>query len=244
MRLKNYAWGIYFIAAAAFLLLNQLGLLGGIFPEGISNARALFALIIIPIVIESFFYLRFFGIFIPLAIALSFFAKPLGLENVSFWAMLITAIFLSVGCNLLFGRRNWHKWNEKWRKSEKLLNKFPCGEDYVTDDEVSCTVSFGANSKYVHSENLRSARFTSSFGEIKVYFDQCTLDADGAEVFVSCSFGAIQLFVPRDWHVINKVRVSLGDVREINKPGHSRDYGTTLTVNGSVTFGSVVITYI
>jgi hypothetical protein len=67
------------------------------------------------------------------------------------------------------------------------------------------------------------------------------LSPNGAEVNVNCSFGAIEIYVPSDWRVIDEVNTSLGAM-EVNHRLLSADPGSpTLTVTGNVSFGAMEV---
>jgi len=79
---------------------------------------------------------------------------------------------------------------------------------------------------------------------LEVYFDQAELHPDGAEVFVECSFGSVELYVPRHWRIINETRCTLGAAEINNKRFESVPNPPTLTVYGNVSLGALEISRI
>ena len=102
--------------------------------------------------------------------------------------------------------------------------------------------SFGATSKYVNTDNFRSAVLQNSFGEMKVYFDNALMQQETATIDVSNSFGETQIFLPKEWKVENQISSMLGSVSEQNM--HQPSEGHTVILTGSVSMGEVQIIYI
>ena len=90
-----------------------------------------------------------------------------------------------------------------------------------------------------HAECLRQAHIASSFGKLNVYFDSVSLSPDGAEVFVDVSFGKMNLYLPRDWRVIDQVRTSAGAVENTIRGTSQAAGAPVLTLRGQVSFGSL-----
>ena len=104
-------------------------------------------------------------------------------------------------------------------------------------------LSFGSSSKYIHADALKSGQFSCSFGTLSVYFDQAQLDPDGAEIYLDCSFGEIKVYCPREWKIVDKLKASLGSVRNDLRSRSTPD-GPSVVLNGGTSFGSIEILYI
>ena len=101
---------------------------------------------------------------------------------------------------------------------------------------------FGASAKYINKGNFKKASLESSFGELKVYFDSAKIIADTAEIYVKQSFGCTQLFIPKEWQIIQKASVFAGAIEERNK---NKSTGSPIVyLTGEVKFGSIIITYV
>ena len=104
-------------------------------------------------------------------------------------------------------------------------------------------VSMGAVSRYLRASAFQSGEFYVSMGSLDVYFDQVTLHPDGAQVYVECSVGSINLYIPRHWRVENHVRASIGAV-EIEERIGAPQSGPVLRLTGRVSVGGMEIKYI
>ncbi len=235
MKSKNYFWGLFFISAAAVILINQFGYFGEI------NLFSLICtILLIPIIIKSLFYLSFGGILIPLAILGIIFAEPLGITELTPWPILAIALFGSIGLSLIFKPYRFHKvikYNtyESNEGFDEIIN---------TKDEniVDLNVSFGSCIKYVNTDKFQRANIGCSFGAMKVYFDTAKIAGDEAIINLNVSFGGVELYIPKTWKVVNKADVSLGSIEE--KTRSASETTKTLYIYGKVNFAGVEIMYI
>ncbi|MDL2258766.1 hypothetical protein LJC42_06400 [Eubacteriales bacterium OttesenSCG-928-K08] len=233
---KNWLWGLFFLCAAGVILISQFGLFAGAFFEGISVFKIIVGILLIGMLIVSIYHAEFFGIFLALGLIYVLFAGHIGLPYISVWTMLAVVVFLSIGFHLIFGKR-LHKFRH--HSSEKMFEE---SAQTITDDSTCARVSFGASSKYLHVQGLKRARLECSFGALQVYFDETTLDPDGAVVEFNCSFAGVELYIPRTWQVINNINSSIGGV---DLPRNMRDeYEGKLTLVGDLKFGGIEIVYV
>ncbi len=251
MKNRNWFWGFFFLLSAIFVIASQTGSFGQIGVLSIS-ATVLLAALGIHSAIER----NYFGVFIPLALLYLIYQQPLHLIGISLWLLLLAAVLASIGFSILFhshphkfhsnpndnavfsrGSDDWHSWHDG---SEHFTQTT---EDI--DDNNPCTkISFGASSKYLHADCLKSGQFFVSFGALEVFFDQAALSPEGAEIFLDCSFGAIKLYVPKQWQVIDHVRAGLGAVENDIRMAHPDENAPRLTLKGNVQLGAVEIHYI
>jgi predicted membrane protein len=235
MRGKNYFWGLFFITAAAVILVNQLGYFGGI-----NLFSLVFTILLIPIIIKSLFKLNFAGVLFPLAILGIIFNKQLGIEELTPWPILATALFGSIGLWLIFKPLIF--------KNVKFYNGFNHAEHFDeiinTEDKstVDLAINFGSCIKYVNTDDFKKANIRCSFGSMKVYFDNAKIDGDEAVVNLDISFGGVELYIPREWKIVNKADVSLGGIEE--KTRTLGDGKKTLYIYGKVSLSGVEIIYI
>ncbi len=240
MKLRKWFWGLFFVCAAAFIVLNQLGAF-----VQISFWTLACTLFLVPIFVESLVHLQFFGVFFPLGIAAILYAEPLGLAGLSFWAILLAALFASIGFSIVFHRKG--KWGEHC--TTHFEHHHDHGHDphekvdHTDENDIECTVSFGSTVKYLHANALRRINAHCSFGALKLFFDNAQLDPNGAEVVLDCSFAGVELYIPRSWTVQNRISAMLGGVDEKNRRDPNAG-GPVLTLTGHISLGGVEIVYI
>ena len=101
-----------------------------------------------------------------------------------------------------------------------------------------------STSKYLHSECLQHGHFISYLGVLEVYFDQVQLSIDGAELFIDCNLGSINLYIPRHWNVVDNIHLYHGEVSYSIEHTKFSENAPQLTLTGNVVLGDVKILYI
>ncbi|MCL1880638.1 MAG: hypothetical protein FWF76_00480 [Oscillospiraceae bacterium] len=222
-------WGGFSIAAAVLVIANAL--------HGFLTIWQLITLIaLVPTVVCGIYYKKFDFIFLPLAVIGIIFAEELGITAVTPWPLIIAAVLLTVGFQILLSKQ---------KLSNKYGNKYGGFETNVNeaDENMDCQVKFGGCTKYFSEKEFRHATVNCDFGGVEVYFGDSTLHPDGAILNLTCNFGGVDLFIPKNWNVKIDVNVIAGAVDECGKNTPDPTL-PTLTIVGSVNFGGVDITYV
>ena len=229
MKIRKWIYGLFFIGAAALVVLNQLGHF-----EGLKFSSLILTILLIPVLIESLIHLNFFGVFFSIALGGIVYAAPLGIESLTPWPILIAALLLSIGFSLIF------------KKKPDFKNFFGCVSEtteVLEGADVSGTVAFSESTKYLDSDCIEKGVFKCSFGSLKIFFENSTLHENGATINVECSFGSIQLYVPKAWQIHNKATSAFGAVEEKGVTSSVKE-GPVVTLTGAISFGAVEIYYI
>ncbi len=234
MKNRNWFWGIFFILAAVFVIASQTGAFGQI---GIMTILA--TVLLITLMIQSIFKRNFFGGFLSLALLYIIYRQPLHLIAISPWLLILAAIFASIGFSFFF-RSHPHKMFHCHSDCERFTETV----ENIDDNNPYAKVSFGASSKYLHADCLQSGQFFVSFGALEIFFDQAQLSPEGAEIFLDCSFGAIKLYIPKHWQVIDHLHTSLGGIDNDIRLTHPDENAPQLTLKGNVQLGGVEVHYI
>jgi len=238
MKTNKWFWGIFFICAAAAVILNALGYLANV-----SLLSVIFTIVLIPIIVESVLHRHFAGIFFPLAIIGILFSKPLRLEALSPWPLLAAALFLSIAFSIMFRKKRLYDLFKHHKEYHDHRGEYAECVEYVDDNEIYCDASFSASTKYIHCAALKNASLNCSIGSLKVFFDNAQLDPGGADVTVDCSIGSIEMYIPKAWQVKNTVIATLGAV-DIRNRGFESAGGPVMAIKGKVYLGNLVIIYI
>lgn len=225
--MRKVFWGLFFILSATFVIVNQLG-----YFTSLGLWTVLFTIFIIPVFVTSLLKLNYFGILFSLAFTGIVYSEPLNLSSVTPWPLLLAALLGSIGLSIMFGKKP--NWKKKINPADQVINE--------TDDKrVDVVVNFGSVIKYVNSENFEVANLSCSFGEMKVYFDDAKVK-ENAVINLDISFAGVELFIPKDWKIVNNVNVSLAAVDQQNSP--SSKPTKTVTLQGKVHLAGVEITYV
>lgn len=285
MKAKNIFWGLFFIAAAALIIINQMGM-----ATNFSFLKAAGGVILIAIAIEGCFNRCFGAILFPLALIGILFAKELSIESLTPWPILLVALLATIGLTLMFPKRH-HKHNKysnmycnSFDSNDNCQNNCNCSTDITNNKEgcnndssydnngssytidshadnndqnsseqnnaetdsdsfVNCSVKFGSIIKYVNSTNFQRAEITAHFGGAKVFFDNAVIaPGTNAVIDIDASFSGVELFVPRNWRLINNADISLGAIDEKNH--YNSDSPINVTLTGHSSFCGIEITYI
>lgn len=250
-------FGLVLIALAALLIFDATGIL----PAGIDPVRIFILALGVSLTFHSLCDFSFPGIYSGIAIIYYTLSKMLKLPYVSIPVLFVVVVLLSIGSSLIIPVQWTRKLRERrYRKrrintqpnfsnkepvtfgNERTEFDFEKAENLDDADFAYCKNTFGATSKYITSSNLQGASFDCNFGEIKAYFDGSTISNPPIDITVHCSFGTIELYVPKYWKVNPIANVSLGNISEKNKVDFTN--GPVVNLVGNISFGSVVIIYV
>ncbi|MDR1563756.1 MAG: hypothetical protein LBS74_02235 [Oscillospiraceae bacterium] len=227
-------WGVYLIAAAVILVLNQF--FGYFSFVGLFELAAV--LVLAPIVVASIVKLEFFGAFLAVGIFAVIFSAWLGIPYEKAWIVLGVSALVGIGFSLIF-RGLRHK---VWKGYRYHFNRSAVQDSTSDSDTVQVEASFSETNQQINSQNLKSVYVKCSFGSCNVFFKDATLAPEGASLTLDCSFGGVELYIPKSWNVILKASASFGGISEKNRSEPNSTQ--TLTITGNVSFGGVTIIYI
>lgn len=234
MKSKNIFWGLFLVISAALIVASQVTSF-----ESIGVISILATVFLAAIIISSAVRMEFFSLFIATALLYMIYNEPLSLPFIRPVILLSSAVLLAVGCSLLFRQRR-----KKPVFANYPSNQYNRPNDSVNDNNPYVKASMGSSSKYLRADALQGGQLTVSLGELSVYFDQVRLNQSGAEIFVDCSLGALKLYIPRHWNVVDKIGVTLGEVKNKTQQAQPVLTEPLLTLSGNVKLGSVEINYI
>lgn len=235
MKFSNWFWGLFFLVAAALVIANQFG-----YMVGINIFTLIAAIFLIAIMIKSATHLNFAGILFPFAFLGIIFADPLGIQNLVPWPILAAAFFGTIGLSLIFSKsikKHWTVHHINTSDNEHFEQII----DTPDDTTVSCKVNFGSTIKYVNSPNFEKGFFDCSFGAMKVYFDNALIEKDQAEIYVDVSFGGLELYVPKNWNLVDNISTSLAGIEYKNRPGTTNK---SVILKGKISFSGITIIYV
>ena len=244
---SRWTWGAAFFLVAALLLANYFGF--GAFIE-LSFWSIVFSVLALLVLVSCIASLSLASLPLPLAALYYIFQTPLGLPGIGFWPLVLVTFLLICGLHILLPRRfrdgvNFVV-NIDGKKNRRHRNRDGEGQCEVTTDggdenNPYVGVKFGSATRYLHADNLQSAELFCSFGGLEVYFDNVNLSPEGAEVYVDCKCGGIEIFVPRHWRVVDGMDASFGSVEISRKLEQNDENAPTIRLTGQVSFGGVEV---
>ena len=239
-RFSNFLWGVFLLLAAAFVLTNKY-----ISFAGIGIGRIVIAVIALAFIIQCLTRLHIAPLVIPIAVLYFIFKEPLigfGLPDIQTWKVIAAAALAFIGLNILLprGRRSCNHSNDSCGSKDQQ-REIPTESN--NDNNPYINVNFSAVSRSLTADSLETVRLSCNFGALEVFFNQAELSPNGANAFINCSFGGIQLFIPRHWQVIDNMSCTLAgvDIKSFAAPAEN---APRLTLNGSVSLGGVEVKFI
>ena len=101
MKDKRLYYAIYLILAAVFVLLAALD----VFSAELSMTNVIISIFMGGIVVASLINLSFYGVFIPLSVIGILFAEELKITAITPVPIIVIAILLSIGMQLIFNKK-------------------------------------------------------------------------------------------------------------------------------------------
>ena len=231
MKKERVFWGIFFIAAAVFLIVGKLG-----YFRGIGFWTLLLSVFFGACLIKSILQKSVTGLLFSAAFLCIVYAGPLGIEAITPWPVLGAALLGSIGVSFFYHPKGsyWHGHHddENWVGSVETMD----------GSQLKLSTSCAGSVKYVDSQEFKSADVKCSFGAMKVYLDKAAVPSGEAVIRMDVSFGGLELYVPRSWKVINQVDAIFGGLEE--KSSGNPNGSPALILTGSVKFAGVEIIYI
>lgn len=105
-----------------------------------------------------------------------------------------------------------------------------------------CSLSFGEANHLVSLPRLSEGNANCSFGELTVDLTGCEEITDGCTINIGCSFGALNLIVPKAYRVQCESGTSFGGIETKGCP--DSDSKGMIHLTGGVSFGGVEIQYV
>lgn len=157
---------------------------------------------------------------------------PLELDKGILWAVII----IVCGVMLLL---------DALRKKRRRVihgNGSPSHEYRVANGFLQCSNSFGEENQLVVTDRLTGGKISNSFGEYTVDFSEVEEVSEGCAIEASCSFGELELRIPKRYAVTHKSSTSFAGFDVNGRPDDEPE--GVIHLKASVSFGEITITYI
>ncbi len=118
------------------------------------------------------------------------------------------------------------------------------GQNNYTTDEDSFVwdVSFSESTRVIQLPRLAEGEINMSFGEVTVDLTGCGKIIDGCQLEANCSFGELEILVPKCCRVLPESNTAFASVTFEGEP--AADATTTIHVEGNASFGEITIRYV
>ena len=247
---RSWAWGtgVFLLLIAALVLSNQFG---GFIELGIWSI--IVSALAVMFMVQSIIEMNFGVLPIPIAALYFILQTPLSdmfninLPQISFWPLVLVTVLATAGLSVLIPSRKFKKHKtafvHTFGENVGGVHRVDDGqiEEGGEDNNPRISVQFGSVSRYLHADCLETATLDCSFGALEVYFDHVQLNPNGAEAFLNCRLGAIEMYVPANWCIIDNMNASLGGVDVKGRHRMPDENAPRLTLTGNVSLGGVEV---
>lgn len=229
-------WGIGFLLAAVFVVLDVTGVIDPLvgFMGEVSVFALILAFLLIAFIISRLIKGKIASIFFPLAFIFMLFekniAKIAGVEGeniIENWSVLLIALFLTIGFSILLSSK------KKKKKSEHKISV-----EYNVDGAES---NLGSSAIYVDCVTFTPARIENNLGACSVHFQNVESYKGGETLYVENNLGALSIHVPEGWTVKSSIETNLGGTGVANS--ETQD-GPLLYIKGENNLGSISVKYV
>ena len=115
--------------------------------------------------------------------------------------------------------------------------------DFTIDGEAfHCSIAFGEETQSIRMPRLSGGAAEVSFGSLTVDLSGCEEIASNCPIDLNCSFGELELRIPRGYRAEWTLDKSFGDLEIEGTP--NPDAQTTIHLDCDVSFGEITIRYL
>ncbi len=230
MKKDNIFWGLLFILAAVLIIINAMGI--GI---DLNIWNIIFTVVLIACLVRSIVARSISGVIFAVAFLLIIYDDVLGIERLTPWPVLGAAVLASIGCSMIFGNGHAHQHFSQ--------EPYDTAAENISQSDMDFNTSFTSTVKNVNSDDFKYLKAGCTFGAMKIYFQNAMIQGESAQLNLHVSFAGAELYIPKEWTVVNQVDASFGGIDEKN-PHLCPTGGKKLIMTGNVSFGGVEIYYV
>lgn len=243
-KVSRVFWGIFFIACASFVVLNQMGMWTyklGFWPI---VGTIIFSLSLIDGIINR----RITEWVFSIAFLLMIFAQPLKITRLVPWTILFAAVLISIGLSIIF-RNRFHtivyanKKIKNFREKRENFSNNIFTETVSNDNGAHVVIdqSLSDASRYIHSKELETIAVNAKMGDINIYLDDAEALGDVVTMTLNVTMTEINIYLPSTWGIENNINPMMSS---LETKGLSNGGGPKLIIQGRANMSSVNINYI
>lgn len=228
-------WGVFLIALAGLFIACQTGIIQG-------NTY----LVIMTAIFGAIGLRSLIGFnFVPLGFAVGHLALLyrgyLGIpETLKAWMLIVAAMVVGIGLELIFGGLKKHiKKKIKDSRNDGDIEKIPdvrynevnndaCNNSssnfgnsdtsYISGETITIKNGFGAQNRYVRSEDFYSATVENGMGAVNLYFNDVKLANGRADLTIENGMGSVNVYMPAEWSINLSQESAFGQVKIVGNP--------------------------
>ncbi len=233
-------FGIVFVTIALVTLITSLTSFNGLWVS--ISLISLFTLYGIYSLLRRSFFIGSYSLAYALHVYLLeyYLVRPLsGMD------LFLIATALGFGLSLLFGKkksmtfqRSYTYTNTDFKSKKKIIS-----EEYSDETYMHIKTQFSGDTRYIYSPNLELIDIENQFAGTSIYFQERNLNND-LTINIDCQLGAVELYFPKEWNIIDNLNTSLAGVDYGHKPASDTSSPYRVYLNGTIQLGGIEINYI
>ena len=238
MRKNNVTTGLFLILIAAIMMGSAMGLI-----PNLPWFRLICATALTVWAIKALFKSNFLGAFFSASIVAWIFEKELMIEHLTPFPLVVAAILVGLGLNMIIGKRKkiisyeYTDKNGQWK--ENTINDVK-KEEWKEGREVVLKNNFNSTSKYVNSVSFSSAKLENNFGSANVYFTNANVWNGQATIDLENNFGRMNIYLPGKWRANISQDSTFGHINIHGEPNRDMD-APVVIVKAESNFGELNI---
>jgi len=229
---SNLLWGFFLLFAAVFVVANQFN---GFINFGIGSIITI--IFSLAFLIHCIANLNFALLPFPLALLYIVFQAPMDLPELQIWVLILASVLASIGLAILFPRK--YRFIHKFGHDDSPTQIHT--ENLGSDNNPVVSVNFGAISRRLQAESLETVKLYCNFGAMEIFFDRAEPGSNSVQADITCSFGAIKLYIPKHWQVIDRLKCTLGGIDMDSGFTGTGENAPKLILSGNVSMGGVEV---
>ena len=234
----NIATGLFLILIAVIMMGSAMG-----FIPNIPWFKLLCGAALTAWAVKALFKPDFLGCLFSLSIVAWIFEEELLIEHLTPFPLVIAAILVGVGLNMIIGKKErfitYSRENKDGTYVEGSIEDVR-KEEWKDGRTVVLENLFNSTSKYVNSASFSSAKLENTFGSANVYFDNATVYNGEATIRLENNFGRMNIYLPGKWRATIRQESAFGHVSIHGEPNRDMD-APHVVINAESNFGELNI---
>lgn len=238
MKSGRIFWGLALILCSLCLIFNQFGLLGefGVW-------TIILTLMAVAVLLDGIIKFSIGKGVFGAAVLLFLWKDALGLEDLTLWTIIISAILLGCGLSLLLNPLQKKRKNKAgFSATQNVSQTGNNSQHFSYGSDIKLERRFSGGMEYIRSNDFKSADIESHFSGLKIYFDDAVIQGESATLHMDVAFSGVELFIPSEWAIDNRLEPFAGAV-EIEPVRNQIAPVKTLKLKGNLSFGSIKVIY-
>lgn len=139
-------------------------------------------------------------------------------DIISNWVVLLIALLLTIGCELIFGDKNFRVHKNHIISAHSTKNRF------------------GSGVKYIDCTTFKHEIIKNTTGQFDIYFQNVDAYDGSGTLEIVCKMGEVNVHMPASWELKNNISYTMG---EVNIIGDQIGSDKSITVCGQCKMGKI-----